>query len=95
VRPAYDRGVEREVRRFFDDYGTVRFENYAVGALRDAPQAVERGGVAGPEPASSRPAAAGGPPHRDDRAGAPDARHRNAAPRGDRAPGAPPSGGGR
>ena len=95
VRPAYDRGVEREVRRFFDDYGTVRFENYAVGALRDAPQAVERGGVAGPEPASSRPAAARGTPHRDDRAGAPDARHRNAAPRGDRAPGAPPSGGGR
>ena len=37
VRPAFDRGVARDIERYFDRYGTVRFANYPVGALRDAP----------------------------------------------------------
>jgi formylmethanofuran dehydrogenase subunit A len=37
VQPAYDTDVERGLKRYFDQYGTVSFENYAVGALRDAP----------------------------------------------------------
>ena len=43
VRPDYDRAVEREVKRHFDAYSSVSFENYAVGDLRDAPRATERG----------------------------------------------------
>lgn len=42
VRPAYDRAVERGIRDFFDQYGSVSFDNYAVGALRDAPLPVRR-----------------------------------------------------
>jgi formylmethanofuran dehydrogenase subunit A len=38
VRPAFDGTVTGEVKRFFDQYGTVSFENYPVGELRDAPQ---------------------------------------------------------
>jgi formylmethanofuran dehydrogenase subunit A len=37
VRPGYDRAVEHGVRDFFDRYGTIAFDNYAVDALRDAP----------------------------------------------------------
>jgi formylmethanofuran dehydrogenase subunit A len=39
VRPAYDASVEQGLRRFFDQYSTVSFDNYAVGGLRDAPRA--------------------------------------------------------
>jgi formylmethanofuran dehydrogenase subunit A len=39
VRPDYDRAVEREVKRHFDSYSSIAFENYAVGELRDAPRA--------------------------------------------------------
>jgi formylmethanofuran dehydrogenase subunit A len=42
VRPEYDRAVERGIRDFFDQYGSVSFDNYAVGALRDAPLPVRR-----------------------------------------------------
>jgi formylmethanofuran dehydrogenase subunit A len=42
VRPAFDDQVTAEVKRFFDRYGSVSFENYPVGALRDAPQPTER-----------------------------------------------------
>jgi formylmethanofuran dehydrogenase subunit A len=38
VRPAFDGTVTKEVRRFFDRYATVSFENYPVGELRDAPR---------------------------------------------------------
>jgi formylmethanofuran dehydrogenase subunit A len=37
VRPAYDAAVETGIKGFFDRYGTVAFENYPVGPLRDAP----------------------------------------------------------
>jgi formylmethanofuran dehydrogenase subunit A len=37
VRPAYDRHVERGLRGFFEQYSTISFDNYPVGALRDAP----------------------------------------------------------
>ena len=37
VRPAFDPAVERGIEDYFDRYGTVAFENYAVGSLRDAP----------------------------------------------------------
>ena len=43
VRPAYDLTIEQNVREFFDRYSTVSFDNYAVGALRDAPLAVVGG----------------------------------------------------
>jgi formylmethanofuran dehydrogenase subunit A len=38
VRPAFDRTVTAEVKRYFDQYGTVSFENYPIGELRDAPR---------------------------------------------------------
>ena len=41
VRPAYDAAVERGLKRFFDQYATVSFENYPVGPLRDAPYALD------------------------------------------------------
>ena len=37
VRPAFDAAVERGLRTYFDKYATVSFDNYPVGALRDAP----------------------------------------------------------
>src|SRR5688572_12436064 len=37
VRPGFDAAVERGLRTYFDKYATVSFENYPVGALRDAP----------------------------------------------------------
>jgi formylmethanofuran dehydrogenase subunit A len=38
VRPAFDGTVTAEVKRFFDRYATVSFENYPVSELRDPPQ---------------------------------------------------------
>ena len=35
-------GAERDVRRFFDAYATVSFDNYPVRGLRDAPAAAAR-----------------------------------------------------
>ena len=35
VRPEYDDTVERDLKRYFDRYGTVSFENYPVSATRD------------------------------------------------------------
>src|SRR5262249_30994193 len=43
VRPGYDKTIEADLRRYFDRYATVSFDNYPVGALRDAPRAI-RGG---------------------------------------------------
>jgi formylmethanofuran dehydrogenase subunit A len=40
VRPPHDPAVERDLKRFFDRYATVSFENYPVGALRDEPIAL-------------------------------------------------------
>jgi len=40
VRPAYDAAVTRDLKQFFDRYGTVSFENYPVGELRDGPIAL-------------------------------------------------------
>jgi formylmethanofuran dehydrogenase subunit A len=37
VRPDYDAGIQRDLRTFFDRFGTVSFDNYPIGALRDAP----------------------------------------------------------
>ena len=55
VRPEHDGGVTRDLKRFFDAYGTVSFENYPVGELRDAPV-----GAGGPphRDATTAPAAA-------------------------------------
>ncbi|ADJ23417.1 formylmethanofuran dehydrogenase subunit A [Hyphomicrobium denitrificans ATCC 51888] len=30
ARPSYDRGIERQLKRYFDDYNTVRMENFRV-----------------------------------------------------------------
>ena len=35
VRPAFDDAVTRDLRRWFDRYGTVSFDNYPVAPLRD------------------------------------------------------------
>ncbi|HEX6535764.1 MAG TPA: formylmethanofuran dehydrogenase subunit A [Gemmatimonadaceae bacterium] len=35
VRPAFDEGVTRDLRRWFDQYGTISFDNYPVAPLRD------------------------------------------------------------
>ena len=40
VKPEYDNAVERDLRRYFDQYATVAFDNYPVRALRDRPQAL-------------------------------------------------------
>jgi formylmethanofuran dehydrogenase subunit A len=37
VRPSFDASVTRDIERYFDQYGTVRFANYPVAGLRDAP----------------------------------------------------------
>jgi formylmethanofuran dehydrogenase subunit A len=37
VKPGFDDAVERGLRRYFDQYATVSFDNYAVGGLRDEP----------------------------------------------------------
>jgi formylmethanofuran dehydrogenase subunit A len=37
VRPDVDRGVVAGIRRFFEEYASVSFDNYPVGGLRDAP----------------------------------------------------------
>jgi formylmethanofuran dehydrogenase subunit A len=39
VRPPFDESVTRDIQRYFDQYATVRFANYAVRELRDAPLA--------------------------------------------------------
>lgn len=40
VRPPHDAAVTRDLRRFFEQYATVSFDNYPVGELRDPPVAV-------------------------------------------------------
>jgi formylmethanofuran dehydrogenase subunit A len=37
VRPPFEQSLTRDIERYFDQYGTVRFANYPVGALRDSP----------------------------------------------------------
>jgi formylmethanofuran dehydrogenase subunit A len=37
VRPAFDAAVARDLKRYFDRYSTVAFENYPVPAPRSAP----------------------------------------------------------
>src|SRR4029079_4759344 len=37
VRPPFDTGITRDIQRYFDQYSTVRFANYPVRELRDAP----------------------------------------------------------
>jgi formylmethanofuran dehydrogenase subunit A len=37
VRPGYDTTIERDLRKYFERYATVAFDNYPVGVLRDAP----------------------------------------------------------
>jgi formylmethanofuran dehydrogenase subunit A len=39
VRPPYEKAIEGDLRRYFDEHATVSFDNYPVGALRDAPSA--------------------------------------------------------
>jgi len=37
VQPRFDTGITRDLASYFDRYATVRFANYPVGELRDAP----------------------------------------------------------
>ena len=37
LAPGYDDAVVPDLRRFYDEYGTVAFDNYPVRGLRDAP----------------------------------------------------------
>ena len=43
VRPDYDRAIDADLRRFFDDYATVSFDHYPVRGLRDAAQKASGG----------------------------------------------------
>jgi len=43
VQPRSDASVTRDIERYFEEYGTVRFANYHVGPLRDAPAALGAG----------------------------------------------------
>jgi formylmethanofuran dehydrogenase subunit A len=36
VRPGFDRAVEQGIKRFFDDYATIAFENFPVRGLDGA-----------------------------------------------------------
>jgi formylmethanofuran dehydrogenase subunit A len=38
VKPTFDASMERDLRRYFDQYATVSFDNYPVGELADRPQ---------------------------------------------------------
>lgn len=49
VRPPFDPAIARDVERHFDRYSTVKFANYPVGALHDAPLP-----LAPPTPAGAR-----------------------------------------
>ena len=40
VRPGYDAAIERDLRRYFDRYAAISFDNYAVRELRDQPRPV-------------------------------------------------------
>jgi formylmethanofuran dehydrogenase subunit A len=40
LSPGHDAGVIRDVRRHFDSYGTVAFDNFPVRGLRDAPMEI-------------------------------------------------------
>jgi formylmethanofuran dehydrogenase subunit A len=40
VRPGHDPSIEAKLKRFFDQYATVSFDNYPVGPLRDAPSLI-------------------------------------------------------
>ncbi len=40
VAPGYDDAVLRDVRKHFEAYSSVSFDNYPVRDLRDAPMAV-------------------------------------------------------
>jgi formylmethanofuran dehydrogenase subunit A len=40
LRPPYEKAIEGDLRRYFDQHATVAFDNYPVGPLRDAPSAV-------------------------------------------------------
>jgi formylmethanofuran dehydrogenase subunit A len=46
VRPPYEKAIERDLRRYFEQYATVSFDNYPVGPLRDAPAPVGSRGPA-------------------------------------------------
>ncbi|MEO8259053.1 MAG: formylmethanofuran dehydrogenase subunit A [Acidobacteriota bacterium] len=37
IRPEYDAAIARDLKRFFERYATISFENYPVGELRDGP----------------------------------------------------------
>jgi formylmethanofuran dehydrogenase subunit A len=43
VRPQHDGAIETDLRRYFERYATISFDNYPVGALRDAPCAIPGG----------------------------------------------------
>jgi formylmethanofuran dehydrogenase subunit A len=46
VRPPFEKTIERDLKRYFDQYATVSFGNYPIGPLRDAPLALRSTGPA-------------------------------------------------
>jgi formylmethanofuran dehydrogenase subunit A len=50
VRPPFDTAVTREIRTYFDRYATVRFANFPVADLRDAPSPLAAGRASGGAP---------------------------------------------
>ena len=47
IRPSFDRAVERDIERFFEQYATVQFSNFPVGELHTAPLPLGRSATAG------------------------------------------------
>jgi formylmethanofuran dehydrogenase subunit A len=84
VRPAYEEGVRREVRRFFEAYGTVRIEHYGLGGVpphiddRANEHPVHHRVIAGDTIPAPGPAPRGG----SDTAAAANGAHPNATPGG-------------
>jgi formylmethanofuran dehydrogenase subunit A len=46
VQPPFEKTIEHDLKRYFDQYATVSFDNYPVGPLRDAPSALGSRGPA-------------------------------------------------
>jgi formylmethanofuran dehydrogenase subunit A len=46
VQPPFEKTIEHDLKRYFDQYATVSFDNYPVGPLRDAPSALGSRGSA-------------------------------------------------
>ncbi|HEU4564493.1 MAG TPA: formylmethanofuran dehydrogenase subunit A [Gemmatimonadaceae bacterium] len=81
VRPAHDEEIVRAVGRFFERYGTVRIENYGLGAPPRGEDDAVVGGPHHPSSAGDTVSSRGAPPlGGEDAAGSADPHNQNPAP---------------